>query len=336
MSNDRDDNSMQRCGIVVIGRNEGARLGRSLPVAVGSGYPVVYVDSRSSDDSVAVALECGAAVVELDATVRLSAARARNTGADEMLRLHPSVEYLQFIDGDCLLAAGWVDRAIETLDADQTLVAVCGYRSEAEPTRNLFHRIAEIEWHLGGVGETEGFGGDVMIRADAFRAVGGYNPVVVAGEDPELSSRLRQAGGRIVRIDMVSTVHDIAMDRIGQWWKRAERGGYGGALVAHLHRRGDRLYSAETVRALLWGGVGPLLALGALRWTRIPLLSLVGKYLLSSVRAGRSAPGRDLSLLDRAAWGFSCALAAIPGAIGAVRYLVEALRGAHPQLIEYK
>jgi hypothetical protein len=75
VSNDLDDNSMQRCGIVVIGRNEGARLGRSLPVAVGSGYPVVYVDSRSSDDSVAVALECGAAVVELDATVRLSAAR---------------------------------------------------------------------------------------------------------------------------------------------------------------------------------------------------------------------------------------------------------------------
>jgi predicted metal-dependent HD superfamily phosphohydrolase len=78
----------ERCGIVVIGRNEGARLGRALDAAVATGKPVVYVDSRSTDDSVLLAKECGADVVELEATVHLSAAVARNAGADRLLAEH--------------------------------------------------------------------------------------------------------------------------------------------------------------------------------------------------------------------------------------------------------
>ena len=325
-----------RCGIVVIGRNEGERLRRSLTSAVASGCPVVYVDSRSTDDSVMVAKELGAEVVELDVAAKLSAALARHTGALAMMAAHPAVQYLQFIDGDCVLSSGWIERSVAALDADISLVAVCGFRREAEPRRNVFHRVVSIEWQLGGVGDVDAFGGDVMIRASAYRAAGGYNPTVVAGEDPDLSSRLRSGGGRLERLDGIATTHDIAMHSVKQWWKRAERGGYGGALVADLHRHTDRLYWHETKRSLLWGGVAPLVALVALRFTRIPLLLVAAKYALSTVRAARGATGHDLRFIDRAAWGVSCVAAGVPGAIGAARYLLEARRGRQPHIIEYK
>ena len=326
----------ERCGIVVIGRNEGARLGRALEAAVATGKPVVYVDSRSTDDSVVLAKECGADVVELDATVRLSAAVARNAGFERLLGEHPTIEFVQFIDGDCILEPDWVDRAAAALADDPTLAAVCGWRRESEPRRNVFHRIAEIEWGLGGTGPVDAFGGDAMIRVDWFRRAGGYNPVVMAGEDPEFSARIRGEGGTIVRLDAVSTWHDIRMTALRQWWRRAERSGYGGALVAHLHRRSDRLYMHETQRSLLWGAMAPLGALVLLRWTRVPLVAVVAKYGLSTFRAARGARGARLTSIDRIAWGVSCVMSAVPQALGALRYIREAALGRHPHLIEYK
>ena len=69
----------ERITVVIIGRNEGERLVRcleSVRAMLGEmpGTEMVYVDSGSTDGSVARALRFGAAVVEL--TGRCSAARA--------------------------------------------------------------------------------------------------------------------------------------------------------------------------------------------------------------------------------------------------------------------
>ena len=55
-------------GIVIIGRNEGARLVVSLQSALAALPPerIVYVDSNSKDDSVATAEQLGVSVVQLD------------------------------------------------------------------------------------------------------------------------------------------------------------------------------------------------------------------------------------------------------------------------------
>ena len=44
-------------------------------------------------------------------------------------------------------------------------------------------------------------GGDVMMCAAAFEAVGGYRGDLIAGEDPEICVRLRAAGWHIWRLD---------------------------------------------------------------------------------------------------------------------------------------
>ena len=100
-------------GVVIIGRDEGQRLRRCLESLSGDVPNVVYVDSGSTDQSVAVAQSFGADVVMLDDSLPFSAARARNAGFKRLLTVAPEVEHVQFLDGDCAVLAGWFEAAGE-------------------------------------------------------------------------------------------------------------------------------------------------------------------------------------------------------------------------------
>ena len=102
-------------GVVVIGRNEGERLARCLATVCGRGSAVVYVDSASRDGSPAAARAAGAEVLELDPSRPLSAARARNEGFARLAAVAPAVEFVQFVDGDCEIAPGWIEAALAAI-----------------------------------------------------------------------------------------------------------------------------------------------------------------------------------------------------------------------------
>jgi GT2 family glycosyltransferase len=216
------------------------------------------------------------------------------------------------------------------------LAAVCGYRHELRPRRNVFHRAVEQEWRMGASGEVDDFAGDVLMRRTWFERVGGYDARAVAGEDTELSSRLRAVGGRIERLDLVATVHDIDMVAPAQWWARARRGGYGAAAVALLHRSSDRLFADQVARMVLWGLVVPLLAVAALPRSRLPLQLLAARWVVSTWRAGRGVSHQVADPLDRLAWGLSCSCAAVPGAVGVLHCALDRVLGRWPRLIEYR
>src|SRR3954463_16442338 len=139
---------MTDLGVIAIGRNEGERLRRCLASVVGRpGCVVVYVDSNSTDGSVAMAREMGAQVVELDMSIPFSAARARNEGFAHLVRVAPGVKLVQFIDGDCEVVAGWLDTARAALEARPELAIVCGRRRERFPDKSIYNRLADIEWN---------------------------------------------------------------------------------------------------------------------------------------------------------------------------------------------
>ena len=74
------DSALHQIAVVVIGRNEGERLRQCL-MSIDKGVAgIVYVDSGSTDQSIALAESLGAQVVELDASIPFTAARARNVG----------------------------------------------------------------------------------------------------------------------------------------------------------------------------------------------------------------------------------------------------------------
>jgi GT2 family glycosyltransferase len=324
-------------GIVAIGRNEGERLVRCLDSLPAGARRVVYVDSGSDDASVAAARARGAEVVELDLSTPFTAARARNAGWRRLLELEPDVAQVLFLDGDCELAEGFLTAAAATLRAAADVVAVCGWRRERAPQQSPWNAICDIEWQGGGVGTVRTFGGDVLLRVDALRAVDGYNPSVIAAEDDELAVRLRRAGGRIVRIDVVSTLHDAAMTRVGQWWRRAVRCGHGYAQVNDLHGEAPEHYFATEVRrACVWGLALPAFAAALAPPTLGLSIGLLAAYPLQAARTYGRARLRGLTARQSAYWSASCTAAKLPEGLGVLKYHVDKIRRRKPTIIEYK
>lgn len=249
-------------GVVVIGRNEGERLVRCLDsIARDAAMSVVYVDSGSSDDSVAAARARGAHVVELDAAQPFTAARGRNAGFAALHAAQPDLAFVQFVDGDCELAAGWLGVATRFLVAHPDVAVVFGRRRERHPDASPWNRCADVEWD-GVPGETDACGGDAMLRASALEAVGGYDPTLIAGEEPELCHRIRRAGSRVVRLDAEMTLHDAALLRFGQWWRRQARSGHAYAETTWRHRGQPDAHRARRLRSVLfWAALLPSVAL---------------------------------------------------------------------------
>jgi glycosyltransferase involved in cell wall biosynthesis len=78
-------------GAVVIGRNEGQRLRACLASLAGKAFALVYVESGSSDGSVALARQMGAEVVELDPATPFTAARSRNAGWSRLCEISSDI-----------------------------------------------------------------------------------------------------------------------------------------------------------------------------------------------------------------------------------------------------
>lgn len=321
------------CGIVVIGRNEGERLKRCLASMRTAGGPVVYVDSGSSDGSAEWARGVGAEVVALDMNLPFTAARARNTGFARLRQLTPEARFVQFVDGDCEIAPGWLDAATDFLQLRPEVACVCGRLRERFPDRSIYNRLCDMEWDRA-VGETEACGGIAMMRSDLFAALGGFRESLIAGEEPELCLRIRARGARIWRIADDMAWHDAAMTRFGQWWRRAMRGGHALAEGLALHPAESSASSKRRVRRVVaWGMALPaaVLVLAALHPAWLALLAI---YPLRFVR---------LAWKERAAqtnpnwlWAGFMVLSSFPEAAGVCSYWLNRSRGRRGRLIEYK
>ena len=275
---------ISRVSVVIIGRNEGARLVRCLESLTSQFVQLVYVDSGSTDDSVNAAQSVGANVVALDMTVPFTAARARNEGFDRMKKLYPQTIYVQFVDGDCEVSPGWLQSAVNFLDANQGVAAVCGRRREKFPEKSVYNLLCDMEWNTP-IGEAKACGGDVLMRVDAFENVNGFRPDLIAGEEPELCVRLRASGWKIWRLDQEMTLHDAAITRFGQWWKRTLRSGYAYAEGAQLHGAAPERHRVKEFRStFIWGLGIPVTSFGLAIWLGGWGLSLLLVYPMQIVR----------------------------------------------------
>ncbi|NJR64245.1 MAG: glycosyltransferase [Leptolyngbyaceae cyanobacterium CRU_2_3] len=330
---------MSSIGVVTIGRNEGDRLIhclQSLLSQLPKGMPIVYVDSGSTDGSIEAAKALGVEVVELDLSVPFTMARGRNTGFAYLIEHFPDLEYVQFIDGDCELLPGWIEQALKAIAADEKLAIVCGRRRERFPNASLYNRIADIEWNTP-VGEATACGGDALMRVSAILEVNGYNPTLIGGEEPEMCLRLRQRGWKIFRIDADMTLHDAAMFKFSQWWKRSIRGGWAMAEGAAMHGHLPERYKVKESRnRWLWGLVGPIAALSLVWFTSGLSLLMVLLYpvLVWRVYQYRRSYGDAAS--DARIYAFFCILGKFPEAIGQTKYWLTRWQGKPATLIEYK
>lgn len=313
---------------ILIGRNEGARF-RACLASLGDQFShVVYVDSGSTDGSIEAAEAAGLEVVHLDRSQPFTAARARNAGLAQVAALATPPDYVQFMDGDCALQPGWVETARAFLDASPKVAMACGRRRERFPEASVYNRLIDEEWDTP-TGRTRASGGDVMGRFAALQAVGGFNPNLIAGEEPELCLRLRNAGWEIWRLDAEMTEHDADLTRFSQWWQRARRAGYTYAEGAAMYGNTPERHKVQALRSTLaWGLALPL--------TLIALALLVSPWALLGMLIW---PLQVLRLrLKGMAWAKALflTLAKFPETQGVLTYGWRRLTRRRARLIEYK
>ncbi|WP_417585074.1 glycosyltransferase [Nitrincola sp.] len=327
---------LSNAGCVIIGRNEGERLERCLESVCKAFAQVIYVDSGSTDQSVQKAEASGAQVVNLDMDQPFTAARARNAGLTLLYQTQPDLEYVQFIDGDCELVSSWPNAAATYLDANPDVAVVCGRRRERFPDASVYNRLCDIEWNTP-VGEATACGGDALMRIKALHEVNAYNVNLIAGEEPEMCHRLRMQGWKIFRLDEEMTLHDAAISRFGQWWKRAKRAGYAYAAVSWMHRNSAiGIWQKEVARSMVWGVVLPIIILlsfvvSLYGITLVGLLLYIYLYMKIYLRTQH-----HYITAIRLKYALCMVLIKFAEAMGSLAFIKDCLLSRTSKIIEYK
>lgn len=323
--------------VVVIGRNEGARLTRCLASVAAmnksfANLEIVYVDSNSSDDSVKRAQDAGARVLVLRPGPT-TAARGRNAGWRETRS-----SYVLFLDGDTVLHPDFVLCAMKYF-ADPRTAVVWGHRRELAPRASVYNRVLDLDW-IYPPGPSQFCGGDALIRRDVLDQTGGYDETLIAGEEPEMCQRMIQLGYVILHIDCPMTGHDLAMTSMRQYWRRALRAGFAYACVSQRFRNAESpLWREDSERNLIRGSallLMPVLAVAGSFYLHnwIPAAATLLVFLLLSAYTAARSFWKQADFGTSMLYGLHSHLQQIPIFFGQVKYFLQ--RNRKHRLIEYK
>jgi len=207
---------------VVIGINCEKTLFSCLESIQKSDYynitEIIYVDGGSNDTSIKIAKSVRGVKVVALSDDRPTPGKGRNAGWQIS-----KGEWIHFFDADTVVDKIWISKAVECVN-DNT-AAIYGQRKEMYPCANVFHIIADLEWKVTFL-SAKFFGGDVLIKKSVLEKTGGYDTDLIAGEDPELSSRIINKGWKIKKIYRLMCYHNINMNSLCQYFKRSFRSGY--------------------------------------------------------------------------------------------------------------
>ncbi|MBB5211837.1 glycosyltransferase family 2 protein [Microbulbifer hydrolyticus] len=354
---DRKSGAIQNTciGFVLIGRNEGERLRNCVdsiveqlllinrdkkqgPDLSGTSdvFPIVYVDSGSTDGSVTYATSAGCTVLELDLREPFTAARARNEGLKLLINKFPQVELIQFIDGDCSLQPGWLGKATAFLAVNPKVAIVCGRRREVYPQKSIYNALCDMEWDTP-VGEAKACGGDFLVRKEAILSVKGFNPAMIAGEEPEMCLRLRKRKWAIWRIHEEMTLHDADMTSFRQFWLRNARAGFAYAERWLMHSTRIRPYcKRELLSICFWGGFLPISIV--LFMATMPVLgfALALAYPLMTIRIFLRRMKMRSSVRKSLIFSGLTQIGKFPQFFGVLKFTAGTLSGKSTPIIEYK
>ncbi len=279
-----------RIGVVIIGRNEAAHLRDCIAGVRAMQLPpdaveMLYVDSDSTDGSAELAEAEGVRVLRLTGSP-MTAARGRNAGWRAL-----NTPFLLFLDGDVVVEPDFVARSLPHFEDPKT-VSVWGALREMYPKASIYNRICDLDW-IFPAGEVEFFGGIALVRRAGLLEVDGFNEQLRAGEEPELSRRLRGKGWKILHTDEPMALHDLAMTRWSQYWTRLVRSGVAYAQVAQM-------YAGTTDP--MWTGISRENLKRGSFWLVSPLVMLASAMLFSSAWPGALLVLLFAAMVLRTAW----------------------------------
>ena len=148
---------------------------------------------------------------------------------------------------------------------------------------------------------------------------------------------------KILRADADMTLHDAAMTRWSQWWRRTLRGGHAYAEGAALHGKPPWFHNRRQLRStVFWGLACPaalavsLIATPIEPWFLLAAVGIVLLYGMLTVRVYRHRCRRGDTSRDSRLYAIFICLGKLPEAVGMVRYWTDRLLERRRTLIEYK
>ncbi|MGQ0442753.1 MAG: glycosyltransferase, partial [Methylophilaceae bacterium] len=306
--------------------------------SMSSQCPVVYVDSGSTDNSIAIAKPLVDRIVQLDTSKPFSAARARNEGFAEIKTMFPNIKFVQFVDGDCVLTEGWIEAAKQSMKEEPKRATVIGHLHELKEYKTIYNRLCALEWKssAGDLTNFGALGGISMMRADVFNELGGFNPEVIAGEDSEFGVRLSLAGYIITKINHSMATHDANMTSFGQWWRRSVRAGHAIAQRAHLNGATQAKDCMKDRKSTWVWGIGvPLMVLLLLIPTHGGSVLLLGLYVILGWRIYRFRRNLGDNLSDAFLYTRFLILGKFANGLGLLKFYLNRLKQRY-EIIEYK
>lgn len=212
-----------RLSIIIPTRQEEKAIARTvseLKEALGTDVQIIVSDGNSSDRTVEIARTCADNVVVYEREGPHNASKGRNDGARVA-----TGSFLCFIDADVRIddARDFFDRAIRHFN-DSRVVGVCGPQ-RADPLvetwadrisfglLNLGLRFQNNVLHVG-----EASGKFMLVRADNFRAIGGFREDLVTREDGDFFKRLSKIG-RTVFDPSLMIYHGARRAHAIGWWR---------------------------------------------------------------------------------------------------------------------
>lgn len=153
---------------------------------------LIVCDNNSTDDTAAIARATGATVVFEPVN---QIARARNRAADEA-----TGDWLIFIDADSEPSRALFADIADAMAAGRVLA---GGSTVVMDHPAATARLGAAAWNLTSRLTRWAAGSCIFVEAAAFRTIGGFDQAFYAGEEIDLSRRLKRlarARGRVVRV----------------------------------------------------------------------------------------------------------------------------------------
>lgn len=194
--------------IVIIGRNEERAIGKCIDAALAAakqigGAEMIYVDSNSTDNTVAAVAKYGVRVVMLDKKLRACPSAGRYAGS-----LAATGEYILFLDADTLIYPEFLPKAIEHLKSDARLGGVNGRIDDLDETGSV---VTEIDDRSDDIMDVKWLRGpSCLYRRTALLEAGSFNPELAIEEEAELGLRIVAHGWKLKVLPIPMSCHTRA------------------------------------------------------------------------------------------------------------------------------
>lgn len=319
----------EQIAVIIIGRNEGERLEEAFLSVKKMNVKMIYVDSASTDGSIDIAKAHQVPFIELTQDRPLNAARSRNAGFDWVLENYPDIQFIHLLDGDCTLDPNWLSAAISELNENENIAAVTGRLREKEYEKSIYARLCDMGWYIRP-GEIFTAGGVATIKAFIFNEIGGFNDSLIAGEELEFYSRIREKGYKLRCLEQEIGKHDSNISSYHEWWTRTVRTGFSYASAAKWKKQ-----KKERVSLIFWGGILPLMIVTSFFFSTLLGGLFILLYPIQVIRTFMKLR-TPYNAASRFLFAFFCVLDKFPAFLGFLKYHYAKMTGRKQQIIEYK